>query len=115
MPGGTFEPCDVVVVPFPFTDRAATRRRPALVVSSRQFNAAHDQLVLTMITSAAKSNWPSDVKLQAWRSAGLKVACRVRLKLFTIDKALIVRRLGTLADGDRTAVVAALAANLTIA
>ena len=46
----TFEPLDVVVVPFPFSDRAATRRRPALVVSSAGFNTAHRQTILAMIT-----------------------------------------------------------------
>ena len=40
MPIVTFEAYDVVVVPFPFSDRAASKRRPALVLSDRAaFNA----------------------------------------------------------------------------
>lgn len=34
----TCEPFDVVVVPFPFTDRRAAKRRPALALSSAGFN-----------------------------------------------------------------------------
>ncbi len=99
----TFEPFDVVVVPFPFTDRETERRRPALVVSSPDFNAAHDQMVLAMITSTG-GDWPSDVAILDWCEAGLSVPCKVRLKLFTLDDALILRRTGALSERDAEAV-----------
>ncbi len=41
----TFEPYDVVVVPFPLTDERASRRRPALIVSSESFHVEHGQSV----------------------------------------------------------------------
>ena len=103
----TFEPLDVVVVPFPFSDRRAAKRRPALVVSSARFNESHGQAILAMITSAA-GEWPSDVALRGWREAGLNVPCKVRLKLFTLDHTLIVRRLGALSKRDGAAVGSAL-------
>ena len=99
----TCEPFDVVVVPFPFTDREAERRRPALVVSSPAFNAQHDQSILAMITSAGEE-WPSDITLRDWREAGLGVPCKVRLKLFTLDDALVLRRAGALSERDAEAV-----------
>ena len=107
------EPFDVVVVPFPFTDREAQRRRPALVVSSSAFNAAHHQSILTMITSAGEE-WPSDVAIRDWREAGLGVPCRVRLKLFTLDDALVVRKAGALSERDAAAVRSALARFLAV-
>jgi len=36
-PGVTYEPFDVVVVPFPFSDRFAAKKRPAVVVSGIVF------------------------------------------------------------------------------
>ena len=107
------EPFDVVVVPFPFTDREARRRRPALVVSSSTFNAAHDQSILTMITSAVEE-WPSDVAIRDWREAGLGVPCRVRLKLFTLDDTLVVRKAGALSERDAAAVGSSLAHFLAV-
>ena len=56
-----------------------------------------------MITSA-RSDWPSDVAIQGWQEAGLAVPCKVRFKLFTLDDALVFRKLGTLSMADRNAV-----------
>lgn len=109
----TCEPLDVVAVPFPFTDRPAVKRRPALVVSSAAFDHAHAQSILAMITST-RSVWPSDVALRDWRQAGLRVPCRVRLKLFTLDDALLVRKLGALSKPDRQAVADALSRSLAV-
>lgn len=103
----TFEALDVVVVPFPFTDRLAAKRRPALVVSSASFNRTHEPSILAMITSAG-GDWPSDVPIESWREAGLNVSCKVRFKLFTLDDALIVRKLGRLSRQDGQAVKRAL-------
>jgi mRNA interferase MazF len=101
-------PYSVVVVPFPFIDRTVVRRRPALVVSEESFNSAHDALVLAMITVARASDWPSDVVLRDWQAAGLRIACLVRMKLFTLDNGLILDQLGTLTSTDRDRVAATL-------
>ena len=95
-----FESLNVVVVSFPFTDRRATKRRPALIVSSAHFNQAHEQSILAMITSVGT--------IQDWREAGLNVPCKARFKLFTLDDTLIVRKLGTLSKRDGEVVKKAL-------
>jgi len=115
MPGATFEPFEVVAVPFPFTDKPVVKRRPALVLSVRAYNDRHRHLVLAMITSARHGPWPSDVSLDDWREARLNAPCRVRFKLFTLDVTLILRRVGALADADRRAVQAMLAKCLAVA
>ena len=47
-----YEPFDVVVVPFPFTDSSRKKRRPALVLSQKaKFGALIEHSVLAMITS----------------------------------------------------------------
>ena len=103
----TFEPLEVVVVPFPFTDRRTAKRRPALILSSARFNRAHEQSILAMITSAG-GDWPSDVVIRDWREAGLNVSCKVRFKLFALADRLIVRKLGALSKRDGEAVGATL-------
>jgi mRNA interferase MazF len=105
----SFDAGDVVIVPFPFTDRDAAKRRPALVLSSAEsFGRATGQAVLAMITSARHSNWPLDVPVTDLASAGLPNPCLVRMKLFTLDERLILRTSGRLHATDRQEVSAAL-------
>ena len=99
----TCDPFEIVVVPFPLTDRQAVKRRPAVVVSSVAFNAVHQQAILAMITSAA-DEWPSDVALRDWREAGLSIPCKVRFKLFALDETLVCRTLGAPSKRDRKAI-----------
>lgn len=96
-----YSPGDVVVVPFPFTDRRATKRRPALVVSSRAFNRESRHVVLAMITTAAHSPWPGDVPIGDREASGLPAPSVVRWKLFTLDASLVLRRTGALSADDR--------------
>jgi len=105
----TFKAFDVVAVPFPFTDRDAAKRRPALVISNESFNQQHNQIVLAMITTATENVWPSDVSLTNWQKAGLKVACRFRLKLFTLDQTLVLKIIGHLSSKDVKSIQAVLA------
>lgn len=104
-PTVTFEAFDVVVVPFPFTDQAATKRRPALVLSGDStFNRRVGHSVLAMITSEANAPWPLDVVIGDRVAAGISAPSVVRMKLFTLDHRLILRKAGRLAMADRQAV-----------
>ena len=102
-----------MVVPFPFTERVATKRRPALVLSRSEFNEGQGQLVLAMVTSTT-ARWSSDAPIADWREAGLTLACHVRMKLFTLDRSLIVSRLGALSHRDRQAVALSLTTVLAL-
>ena len=85
------------------------RDTPAARVPCPRLHArvARVHSILAMITSAP-GEWPSDVTIRAWRDAGLNVPCKVRFKLFTLDDGRVLRKLGTLAPGDRQAVGGAL-------
>ncbi len=104
----TFEPFDVLVVPFPFTDSAAVKLRPALVLSTRQFHERIGQLVLAMITSRENRGWPLDVEISDLRAAGLPHPSVIRMKLFTLDERFVQRKAGGLNTPDRRAVHRAL-------
>ncbi len=110
----SFERFDIVAVPFPLTDSATTKRRPALVLSSaRFFNLPAGHSVMAMITSAGNAAWPLDVEITDRDAAGLAAASLVRMKLFTLDSRFILRQVGQLAAADCKAVAASMATLLT--
>ncbi len=102
---------DVVVVPFPFTDKNSSKRRPALVISKPNvLGNKVGQSVLAMITSAKQSNWPLDVGIKDLDVVGLSSDSVVRMKLFTLDHQLILRKIGHLSKQDTSAVKTSLTA-----
>lgn len=109
----TCDPWDVVVVPFPFSDKPGSKRRPALVLSQASFNQA-GHTVLAMITSKGHDPWPGDVPVTDLATAGLAVACIVRPKFFTLDNRLLLRQIGTLSAADVREVSTALRGILAV-
>jgi mRNA interferase MazF len=106
MPIVAFEQFSVVRVPFPFTDRNATKNRPALVISAANvFNSVAGHSVMAMITSAENTPWPLDCAISDLKAAGLPAPSVVRFKLFTLDHRLVRGELGRLAKIDKQAVV----------
>jgi mRNA interferase MazF len=99
-----FKRGDVVVVPFPVTDRQSERRRPALVVSSGKFNSRTGYLWLAMITSKTHKPLADDVEI-AHAEVGLSKPSVVRLsKLATIEADRVVRVVGRLEKANFAAV-----------
>ena len=95
-----FDAFDVVVVPFPYADRLAEKRRPALVISNHKL-IAHGLIWVAMITSADNKAWSSDVVIADLRRAGLPAPSVVRVaKIACIEPGRIDRRVGRL---DKTA------------
>jgi mRNA-degrading endonuclease toxin of MazEF toxin-antitoxin module len=100
---------DVIVVPFPFVDVAAEKRRPSVVLSHSAFNEANKHSVCAMITSAVRSQWRWDVAINDLVAAGLRHPCIIRWKLFTLPNERILKRLGNLSAADRAALTEATA------
>ncbi len=102
------EQFDVVVVPFPFSDLPRSKKRKALVISSRNFNKTNESSVLLMITSAHQSQWQFDVTVSNLNVAGLNKSCVVRMKTFTLDNGLLLEHVGHLSSKDASQVIDAL-------
>lgn len=91
-----YDPGEVVLLMFPFTDAAGTKRRPALVL----LDTGDADIVVARVTSQITQT-TFDVELAEWQQAGLLLPSIVRVhKLATLEKSLVERRLGVLAASD---------------
>jgi mRNA interferase MazF len=96
-----FATYDVVVVPFPYADKLAEKRRPAVVVSTPALEKRHGLVWLVMVTSSGNRHWAEDVDVSDLTAAGLPAPSLVRpTKIATADAARIVRRIGRLQPKD---------------
>lgn len=91
---------DIVLVPFPFTDQSTTKKRPAIIVSSQVYNRERPDVIIMAVTSQARPENNLDVPVIDWQAAGLLKPSVVKPVIATIEKTLIVRRLGRLGEKD---------------
>ncbi len=104
---------DVVLVPFPFTDQTGTKKRPAIVVSSAAYHAQRRDLIIMAVTSQVRSaSAIGEFLVAAWKTAGLLVPSATRPVLVTIEKRLVLKRLGKLQGADRKSLETSLRAIL---
>lgn len=90
---------------FPFTDLTTTKKRPAIVVSSAAYHRARRDLILMGVTSSARpESGIGRITFLRWREAGLLKPSATKPIFMTIDRRLILRRLGRLEPPDRAAV-----------
>ena len=96
----TFNQWDIVVVPFPFVDSAKSKPRPVVVLTNEDFNIANGHLVGAMITTASNTKWLGDIEIIDLSSTGLKHTSFIRMKLFTLDFRIGIRKIGQLSAND---------------
>ena len=100
-PDPRFHRGDVVLVPFPFSERLAEKQRPAVVVSTEPYQVATGDLIIAQLTSRTNAPpRPGDHTLQGWREAGLPLPSLARARLATLHQARVRKRLGALAPAD---------------
>ncbi|MBX7252396.1 MAG: type II toxin-antitoxin system PemK/MazF family toxin [Candidatus Promineofilum sp.] len=102
-PTTTYKQGDVVLVPYPFTDSAGHKQRPALVVSANWYNRGKRKYLLSPITSSIPLQLDKDefpVRGRDYQDAGLTQESIIRCGLlFAIDHQRIIKRLGSLPRG----------------
>jgi mRNA interferase MazF len=87
---------DIVLIPFPFTDLSGIKNRPALILID-----SDEDITVSFITTQLKWLEKFDVRLESSNENGLKKASLIRLsKITTIDKELVIGKLGQLTDSE---------------
>jgi mRNA interferase MazF len=103
MPSTTnFDFGDVVLVPFPFSNQVGLKKRPAVVVSSADYNQSRPDLIILALTSRwSAADTISGTGLSHWKEAGLLKPSVFKPILATIEKNLVIQKMGHLHLSDQ--------------
>jgi len=100
---------EILVLPFPYSDKLAEKKRPAVVISKPALERTHGLVWVAMITSDRGAPRADDILISNIARAGLPAPSLVRpVKLATIEPARVLRVAGALAKGDLAAVLSAI-------
>lgn len=103
-----YEQGDVVLVQFVFADETGSKRRPAVVVSTREYNHARQEAILAAVTSNVDRLLPGDHFVVGWQKAGLLFPSVATGIVRTVKQAAIERQFGTMPPSDMRAILAQL-------
>ncbi len=89
---------EIILVPFPYSDLSASKRRPALVVSNNTYNNQFSDVVVCVITSNLfKDKFSIDLVNEDLETGLLPETSVIKChKLFTIEQSKIIKRFSTI-------------------
>ena len=92
---------DILPVPFPFTDQTSSKKRPAVIISSNTYNQKKSDLIIMAITSQLSSSITfGELPVTDFSSAGLIKPSVIKPVISTIEKSLVIKKLGQLQNSD---------------
>lgn len=92
----------MILVPFPFTDQSGVKQRPAVIISSRAYQAAKADLLILAITGQVRMPLGfGEALIQDWQTAGLLKPSVLKPVITTIEQRLVRRSMGTLSARDQ--------------
>jgi len=80
-----------------------------LIVSPEGYNSGSDVVILFITSNLRNQGRPGDYLIEKWKESGLPKPSMCRMKFATIEKKIIIKKLGEMAATDRKALKGKLA------
>ncbi|TNJ64081.1 type II toxin-antitoxin system PemK/MazF family toxin [Paenibacillus hemerocallicola] len=108
-------PGDIILIPIPFSDLTAQKRRPVLVLSNEDYNRRYQDIIVAAITSnVAEREYEVIITNDEMAEGELKVVSAVRAdKIYTLSQSIVVKKFGKVHGSILTKVKAQLDSCLT--
>jgi mRNA interferase MazF len=94
---------DIVLVNFPFSDLTASKKRPALIISPDEYNKSEDVIIAFITSNLPEKTGRYEYYINEWQNSGLLKTSILKMKLATVTKLVIHKKLGTLHTTDQKA------------
>ncbi|MBP6470534.1 MAG: type II toxin-antitoxin system PemK/MazF family toxin [Chloroflexi bacterium] len=87
---------DIVLVPIPFTDLSAQKRRPVIVISTDQYNQQNADVVVVAMTSRPfQTHYGFTITNDQLTEGALNRPGQIRVhKIYTLSQTIIVKKFG---------------------
>ena len=94
--GTPYSQGDIILVPFPFTNLMAVKRRPVLILSKGEYNSKADDVITCGITSNINdSNHSVIIDNTDLIEGSIPLQSRIKVdKLFTLEQSIVIKKLG---------------------
>jgi mRNA-degrading endonuclease toxin of MazEF toxin-antitoxin module len=99
-----YEQGEVVLVRFVSSDETGAKRRPAVVVSTGDYQRGREEAIVAAITSNTDRLLVGDHLIAGWQEAGLLFPSVATGVIRTVKQTMIERRLGLLTTGELEAI-----------
>lgn len=100
----TYQCGELLLVRFVFADELGAKRRPVLVLSSPEYHAARQEIIVAAVTSNVVRVLPGDCPVKYWQSACLPKPSLVTAILRTIKRSMVEGSFGSLTASDLSSV-----------
>ena len=91
---------DILLVKFTFSEGEGSKHRPALMLSTKEYNNHRQELIIAAITSNLKRQLVGDTKINNWKEAGLLYPSLVTAIIRTIKQNMVEKQLGKVSHND---------------
>lgn len=91
---------DIVLLDFGFSEGTGHKKRPALIISSDNYNKSRKEVIVAAITSNIERILFGDTKIERWQESGLIYPSLVTAIVRTVKNNTILRELGILSKED---------------
>lgn len=98
--GTNFEQGEILLISFPFSDLSTRKKRPVLVLSKKKYNDSSSEFICCGITSNLDNKSHSVlIERKDIRGGSIPKTSRIKFnKIFTLEKSLVVKKLGRIDD-----------------
>ncbi|MFN9397412.1 MAG: type II toxin-antitoxin system PemK/MazF family toxin [Pseudanabaena sp.] len=87
----------VILVRYPFSDLSNAKVRPAVIVNTPH---SSQDILIVPLTSKTGSLLDGVFVLSDWAAVGLNVVTAVKRGIYTVNRSLVIKTVGKLADVD---------------
>jgi mRNA interferase MazF len=89
---------EIVLIPVPFTDLSASKKRPVLIISNDRYNSSNQDMIVAAVTSNLLQQGISITASNMLQGHLPKPSIIRSDKIYTLNQDIVIKRIGRVTD-----------------